>query len=74
MKSVIRNILSRVVVVPLLVIYILFLDRTGDILYAQLALTYTLIVCGLGLVVFVRLVGSHLPGASFQATTFGGGS
>jgi cation-transporting ATPase E len=37
-----------------LVVYVIFLDRTGEILYAQLGLTYTLVVCGLLLVIFIR--------------------
>ena len=37
-----------------LVVYVIFLDRTGEIAYAQLALTYTLVVCGLLLVIFIR--------------------
>jgi magnesium-transporting ATPase (P-type) len=37
-----------------LVVYLIFLDRTGDYAYTQLALTYTLVVCGLLLVVFAR--------------------
>jgi cation-transporting ATPase E len=37
-----------------LLVYHIFLNRTGEIAYAQLALTYTLVVCGLLLVVFIR--------------------
>jgi magnesium-transporting ATPase (P-type) len=37
-----------------LVVYLIILDRTGEVVYAQLALTWTLVVCGLLLVVFVR--------------------
>jgi magnesium-transporting ATPase (P-type) len=37
-----------------LVVYVLFLNRTGQVAYAQLALTYTLVICGLLLVVFIR--------------------
>jgi magnesium-transporting ATPase (P-type) len=35
-------------------VYWFFLDRTGEMAYAQLALTYTLVISGLVLVVFVR--------------------
>jgi magnesium-transporting ATPase (P-type) len=37
-----------------MVVYCFFLDRTGEMAYAQLALTYTLVIGGLVLVVFVR--------------------
>jgi magnesium-transporting ATPase (P-type) len=37
-----------------LVVYLLVLDRTGDIAYTQLVLTYTLVACGLLLVLFVK--------------------
>ena len=37
-----------------LVVYLIFLDRTGDVQSAQLGLTWTLVACGLLLVVFVR--------------------
>ena len=37
-----------------LVVYMLVLDRTGDVAYTQLVLTYTLVACGLLLVLFVR--------------------
>jgi cation-transporting ATPase E len=37
-----------------MVVYWFFLDRTGEVAYAQLALTYTLVLSGLVLVVFVR--------------------
>jgi hypothetical protein len=37
-----------------LLVYILFLDRSGRISYAQLGLTYTLVACGLGLVIFIK--------------------
>jgi magnesium-transporting ATPase (P-type) len=37
-----------------LVVYVFFLDRTGELAYAQLTLTYTLVGCGLLLVIFVR--------------------
>ncbi len=37
-----------------LVVYSIFLQRSGDIAYAQLALTYTLVGIGLLLVLFVR--------------------
>ncbi|MGD9146555.1 MAG: HAD family hydrolase [Anaerolineae bacterium] len=36
------------------VVYRIFLDRTGDVAYAQLALTYTLVIAGLVLVVLLR--------------------
>ena len=35
-------------------VYVFFLDRTGEIAYAQLTLTYTLVIAGLLLVVFIR--------------------
>ena len=37
-----------------LLVYMLFLDRSGEVAYAQLGLTYTLVSCGLWLVVFVK--------------------
>jgi magnesium-transporting ATPase (P-type) len=37
-----------------LIVYMLFLDRTGQVAYAQLGLTYTLVACGLGLVIYVK--------------------
>jgi magnesium-transporting ATPase (P-type) len=37
-----------------LVVYLFFLDRTGDVSYAQLAVMYTLVGCGLLLVVFIK--------------------
>jgi magnesium-transporting ATPase (P-type) len=37
-----------------LLVYVYFLDRTGRVAYAQLALTYTLIYAGLLLAVFVK--------------------
>jgi magnesium-transporting ATPase (P-type) len=37
-----------------LLVYMLFLDRSGQVAYAQLGLTYTLVACGLGLVVFIK--------------------
>jgi len=37
-----------------LIVYLLFLDRSGDPAYAQLAITYTLTIAGLLLVIFVR--------------------
>jgi magnesium-transporting ATPase (P-type) len=36
------------------VVYMLVLDRTGDVAYTQLVLTYTLVACGLLLVLFVK--------------------
>ncbi len=35
-------------------VYLLFLDRSGEIGYAQLGVTYTLVACGLLLVVFIK--------------------
>jgi magnesium-transporting ATPase (P-type) len=35
-------------------VYLLFLDRSGQIAYAQLGVTYTLVACGLGMVIFVK--------------------
>jgi len=37
-----------------LAVYILFLSRTGEVAYAQLTLTYTLVITGLLLVLFIR--------------------
>jgi cation-transporting ATPase E len=37
-----------------LVVYLLFLERSGDVTYAQLGLTYTLVGCGLVLVIFLK--------------------
>lgn len=37
-----------------MVVHWFFLDRTGELAYAQLALTYTLVISGLVLVIFVR--------------------
>ncbi len=37
-----------------LAVYIIFLDRTGELAYAQLTLTYTLVIAGLLLVVFIK--------------------
>jgi magnesium-transporting ATPase (P-type) len=37
-----------------LLVYMLFLDRSGSVAYAQLGVTYTLVACGLGLVVFIK--------------------
>ncbi len=36
-------------------VYRIFLERTGEIAYAQITLTYTLIIAGLLLVIFVKL-------------------
>jgi magnesium-transporting ATPase (P-type) len=35
-------------------VYAVFLDRSGEVSYAQLGLTYTLVSCGLGLVIFIK--------------------
>jgi magnesium-transporting ATPase (P-type) len=35
-------------------VYMIFLDRSGDVAYAQLGLTYTLVGCGLVLVIFAK--------------------
>ena len=45
----------------------LVLDRSGDRAYAQLVLTYTLVACGLLLVVFVRPPWRPRVGAGSQA-------
>jgi magnesium-transporting ATPase (P-type) len=37
-----------------LAVYVFFLSRTGEVAYAQLTLTYTLVITGLLLVVFIR--------------------
>jgi magnesium-transporting ATPase (P-type) len=37
-----------------LVVYLLVLDRSGDVAYTQLMVTYSLVACGLLLVLFVR--------------------
>jgi magnesium-transporting ATPase (P-type) len=37
-----------------LAVYLIFLDRSGDVSYAQLGLTYTLVGCGLVLVIFIK--------------------
>jgi magnesium-transporting ATPase (P-type) len=37
-----------------LIVYLVFFDRTGEIRYAQLGVTYTLVACGLWLIVFVK--------------------
>ena len=37
-----------------MVVYHIFLERTGEMAYAQLTLTYTLVTCGLLLVLFVK--------------------
>jgi magnesium-transporting ATPase (P-type) len=50
-----------------LVVYLLVLDRTGDVTYTQLVLTYTLVACGLLLVMFVRPPWRPRVGAGSQA-------
>lgn len=37
-----------------IVVYLFFLVRTGDLFYAQTMLTYTLIICGILLIIFVE--------------------
>jgi cation-transporting ATPase E len=50
-----------------LVMYMLVLDRTGDVDYTQLIVTYTLVACGLLLVLFVRPPWRSRVGAGSQA-------
>jgi magnesium-transporting ATPase (P-type) len=45
---------ATTIVIAALVVYLYFLDRTGEVAYAQLATTYTSVSAGLGLVLFVR--------------------
>jgi cation-transporting ATPase E len=60
-KSGLGGLLARFVVPAALtiaatasVVYLIFLDRSGDVSYAQLGLTYTLVGCGLVLVIFAK--------------------
>jgi magnesium-transporting ATPase (P-type) len=50
-----------------LAVYLLVLDRSGDRAYTQLMLTYTLVACGLLLVLFVRPPWRPRVGAGRQA-------
>jgi len=49
-----------------MVVYRIFLDRTGEVAYAQIALTYTLVLSGLALVIFVRPPWRSLLGGDAQ--------
>ncbi len=56
-----------------MVVYRIFLERSGEVAYAQLALTYTQVLSGLVLVIFVRppwrpLLGSDVRGGDWRPT------
>jgi magnesium-transporting ATPase (P-type) len=56
-----------------MVVYQIFLDRTGEVAYAQIALTYTLVLSGLVLVIFIRPpwrppLGSDVQGGDWRPT------
>jgi magnesium-transporting ATPase (P-type) len=50
-----------------LAVYVFFLSRTGEVAYAQLTLTYTLVIAGLLLVVFIRPPWRPRLGATSQS-------
>jgi hypothetical protein len=50
-----------------LAVYLLVWDRSDDVAYTQLMLTYTLVACGLLLVLFVRPPWRSRVGAARQA-------